>query len=40
MGKKYIVEEVEESGGWGCLSIIGLITVVVLVLMFCAAAGK
>jgi hypothetical protein len=27
MGKKFIVEEVESSGGMGCLSIIGLITV-------------
>jgi len=40
MGKKYIVEEVESGSGWGCLSVIGLITVVGFVLLLCAAMAK
>ena len=39
MGKKYIVEEVDNNG-WGCLSIIGLITVILVALLFCAALAK
>jgi len=39
MGKKYIVEEVDNNGG-GCLSVIGLITVIVVALLFCAALAK
>lgn len=38
MGKKYIVEEVDE--GSGCLSVIGLIALIALALVVCAALSK
>ena len=38
MGKKYIIEEVEDGGG--CLSVLGFIAAVFVVLMMCAALAK
>ncbi|MFA5053779.1 MAG: hypothetical protein WC565_06960 [Parcubacteria group bacterium] len=40
MSKRYIVEEVEESSGMGCLSIIGLLVVLLFLGTCLAAMGK